>query len=563
VLLIVCVACLIVALAQPRWGSLGASPLPPGHDVVLVVDVSRSMAAEDAVPNRLAAAVEAAESLVNALAREPANRVAVVAFAGRGVLRCPLTENLGAVLDALHRLRPGSVRPGGTDLGAALDAAREAFDPLEHSEGRAIVVFSDGEDHVDKWSARVERLREKDITVHTVAIGDPQQGHPVPTGKSAEPLTYHGEPVRSRRSDAALESIARRTDGSIVRLGLAAGDLGSIYRTQIEPAARQRRELVRPADRPERFPLLLCAALTFLMAGCWPSRRGWNRPWTWHWHRSMRKPAVAVGVVALACLTTGAGDLPTGGGSESAADAVAKGRAAYRLEHHAEALAAFDRAIARAPALALPRYNAGAALFQLGRYTEARQRYVEARERAGGSLQTKIDFVLGNAALAEGDIPAAIRSYDACIASTARGADLDAVRRDAAINRQFALEQPQSLSLPESNSSDDRPSQRSPDRRQGPNQRDGGQSSDDQPEAGPQSGGTSPEAEGHEDRDRAPVRRRRVGGGGGGSANRPGARGDSPDDRLDTALEHIRAAQSHRLAEEEPPQSATDDRKDW
>ena len=60
-----CVACVIIAMAQPRWGRLAASPLPPGHDVVLLVDVSRSMGVEDAVPNRLAAAVEAAESLVD------------------------------------------------------------------------------------------------------------------------------------------------------------------------------------------------------------------------------------------------------------------------------------------------------------------------------------------------------------------------------------------------------------------------------------------------------------------------------------------------------------------
>src|SRR5262249_8973363 len=118
--------CLILPLAQPRWGSPAGAPLPPGHDVVLLVAVSRSMAAEDALPNRLRTAVEAAESLVNALAREPANRAALVAFAGRGVLRCPMTENLGAVLDALGRLRPGELRPGGTDLGAALRAAREA-----------------------------------------------------------------------------------------------------------------------------------------------------------------------------------------------------------------------------------------------------------------------------------------------------------------------------------------------------------------------------------------------------------------------------------------------------
>ena len=124
---------------------------------MLLVDDSRSMAAEDAVPDRLGLAVEAASSLVRALAREPGNRVAVVAFAGRGVLRCPLTENLGAVSDTLHTLRPGDVRPGGTDLGAGLTAALEAFgnreQEPEQAGGRTIVVFSDGEDHVGSSDA--------------------------------------------------------------------------------------------------------------------------------------------------------------------------------------------------------------------------------------------------------------------------------------------------------------------------------------------------------------------------------------------------------------------------
>ncbi|MGD0043877.1 MAG: VWA domain-containing protein, partial [Isosphaeraceae bacterium] len=69
---------LILALARPRFGSIIGPPLPPGHDVALLIDVSRSMGAEDAVPNRLAVAIDAAESLVSALAPDPANRVAIV-----------------------------------------------------------------------------------------------------------------------------------------------------------------------------------------------------------------------------------------------------------------------------------------------------------------------------------------------------------------------------------------------------------------------------------------------------------------------------------------------------
>ena len=196
------------------------------------------MAAEDAVPNRLAVAIESAESLVNALFEEPSNRAAVVAFAGRGVLYYPLTENLGAVLDALHRLRPGLVRPGGTDLGAALDVALEAVDPQEHAQGRAIVVFSDGEDLADRWSSQIERLRQHDVVVHAVAIGDADQSHLIPSGKDAQPLSYlrrSGRNVRIKRRG----SVARQTGGILVPLGLASVDLGPLYQTKIEPAARR------------------------------------------------------------------------------------------------------------------------------------------------------------------------------------------------------------------------------------------------------------------------------------------------------------------------------------
>ncbi len=238
-------AFLILAIAQPKWGRLG-STRPPGHDAILVVDVSRSMGAEDAVPNRLAVAVEAAEGLVNALAWKQANRAAVVAFAGRGVLLCPLTENLGAVIDTLHRLRPGAVRPGGTDLGAGLDAALEAIGPEEHAQGQAIVVFSDGEDLADRWRSRLDRLRQYEVVVHAVTIGDPDQGHPVPSGAVDKPLLYRGEPVLSKRLDGALEAIAHETGGAMIRLGLTAGDLGVLYRTRIEPVVRRRGD---PANR--------------------------------------------------------------------------------------------------------------------------------------------------------------------------------------------------------------------------------------------------------------------------------------------------------------------------
>ena len=204
--IVAAITCLIIALAQPRWGDLPKETLPPGHDLVLMIDVSRSMAAEDAVPNRLAVAVEMAKSLVRPLGQDVSNRAAVVAFAGRGVVRCPLTENLGAVLDSLDRLQAGSVKPGGTDLGAALDAAIDAvaINQQEHAQGQAIVIFSDGEDHAQRWRSRLEKLRQHDIVVHAVSIGDATEGHLVPTGK-------FGPATRISRREGHLETVRYRT----------------------------------------------------------------------------------------------------------------------------------------------------------------------------------------------------------------------------------------------------------------------------------------------------------------------------------------------------------------
>ncbi len=253
--------------------------------------------------------------------------------------------------------------------------------------------------------------------------------------------------------------------------------------------------------------------------------------------------------------------------SESAAELVARGRAAYEARGFDEALAHFEAAARIAPDAAVPHYDAAAVLFRLGRYDEARQRYFEARRLADSSLRTKIDYALGNTALALGDVPGAIHAYDECIASTARGAALDVVRRDAAINRDFADRQAQSPSVPQGQGSDDPSASRKPDRRKAPDSRDGGEdpSAGDETETGPSANGAGPEDDANKaaGRDRPPKSRRHRGGAGGSRATPPGPAGESPDDRLDTALENIRAAQSRRLPDEPPPASANDDRRDW
>jgi Ca-activated chloride channel family protein len=241
---------------------------------------------------------------------------------------------------------------------------------------------------------------------------------------------------------------------------------------------------------------------------------------------------------------------------------VARGESAYLAGHFTEALSMFESAIERAPGQPIPRYDAAATLFQLQRYEEARQRYQDARDRARTALCTKIDYALGNTALVLGDIAGAVEHYDNCLASTAVGAGLDAVRQDAAINRQFALEQaPPSIAPQGESDRDQSPSKRN--RPPGVRKRgDGG--SDPTPD---DSAGTDPQPAGSNSQGEAGNRpakgRRRAGGGGGASNLPPGSAGESPDDRLDKALDQIRDAQRRRLPEDSPFESSGDSRKDW
>src|SRR5208283_5121811 len=473
-------------------------------------------------------------------------------------------------------------RPGGTDLGAGLDAALETLGQEEHAAGRSIVVFSDGEDLADHWRSRLDRLVRAGVIVHVVAIGDPEQGHPVPSGTGDQPLSYQGKMVLSSRVDTALEAIAQETDGAVLKLGLAAADLKTLYRTRIAPVAQRKRAAGRFAERPERFPLFLAAALGLALSGCWPGGR--IGPWRWVWSRVAG--AVLLGGLAVAGIGAGQGQgkgngslppepEPAGTGTiphsaqagippgATAAALVARGEAAYLAGQFTEALSMFESAIERAPGQPVPRYDSAATLFQLQRYEEARQRYEEARDRASTALRTKIDYALGNTVLVLGDVAGAVEHYDNCLASTAVGAGLDAVRQDAAINRQFALEQAPPSIAPQGESDRDQSPSKKRSRPPGARKRgDGGNepTPDDSSGTGPEPGGSNSQDEA----DNRPAKgRRRAGGGGGASNVPPGSPGQSPDDRLDDALVQIRDAQRRRLPEDSPSESPGDGRKDW
>lgn len=552
-----CLIGLILALGRPQWGLETGEELEKGHDVVLVMDTSRSMAAEDAFPSRLGSAQRAAAGLIDALGRNSGERAAVVAFAGRGVIACPLTENLGAVADVMGQLRPGEIRPGGSDLAAGLAAGIEALglDLEERAGGRCLVVFSDGEDLSEAWPAWVPRLRDFGIVVHTVALGNADEGTPIlweDPGQGRLPIRYQGQVVKTRRRDEPLRRLALETGGVFVPLGTAETDLGALYEQEIRLQEERSRDEIAPARRAERFPVLILTSLALAIVAFLPAPQRIKTPRN-GWVRGIGNGGSIVLILATAI---GAGV------SETPGELIRKGIRAYENGRFEEALERFEDARRARPKLAVAAFDAGEALFQLGRYAEAAERYRLAAVSAEPSLRARIEYAWGNAAVAMGEHTQAIEHYDACLRLATVQGGLERLAEDAGVNRAFAL----NLIEPE------RGGEREPQEGEG---QAGGVESEaprtERPEesegrgegqGGPPGTGSEPETLREAPRSGGG---RTTGGMGGRSTGRRNRPGEPPEARLARAVEAIRRAREARLPNllrGQGPAETTEER-DW
>lgn len=192
----------VVAILGPAWG-FAASDVK-GADVVLCLDVSRSMLARDVEPDRLSRA----KSDIRALAADAkGDRLGLVIFAGEARVLVPLTEDMASFGELLDLADETAVGRGGTDLGAALEAALGA---LGGRQG-AIVLFTDGEDLGGRGLAAAKLLAERGITVHCVGVGT-ELGSKIATGGGFV-RAPSGEDVVSALDAAGLSAIARATGG--------------------------------------------------------------------------------------------------------------------------------------------------------------------------------------------------------------------------------------------------------------------------------------------------------------------------------------------------------------
>lgn len=259
-------ALLALALARPQLGSETQQVQRQGVDLVVALDISQSMLAEDASPNRLEAAKG---ELVRLLDRLQGHRVGLVLFAGEALLRFPLTADIGVAQRLLGEVKVGDfpLRPG-TAIGDALRVATTAFTQKE-TASKVVLLVTDGEDLGGEPLEAAAAAAQEGIAIYTVGIGSPQGTTiPVRDPRSGEvqlkldPQT--GQPAVTRLDEALLRRLAQVGRGRYFSAGVGDLSLGAVA-DEIGRLARTTFAVATQARPIERFQLFALAALALLV----------------------------------------------------------------------------------------------------------------------------------------------------------------------------------------------------------------------------------------------------------------------------------------------------------
>ncbi|MBU0638709.1 MAG: VWA domain-containing protein [Planctomycetes bacterium] len=268
---------LVAACIGPRWGEVEMQVIRRNIDVMVLLDVSRSMLARDIVPNRLERAkLSIRDDLLPALGGD---RVGLITLAGVATLKCPLTTDYGFFRLVLEEISTASSPRGGTLIGDGIRRAGECFsDDLDTH--KVVILITDGEDH-DSFPVEAARGLWEDhaIPIVAVAFGDEREGAriPIATDGGERYLEHKGQTIWSKANFDDLRRIAGVSDlNAFVPVGTRDFDLGAVYREKIVPALEYKERVESERVRqPARYHVFAAAALILLVIESFPrpSRR--------------------------------------------------------------------------------------------------------------------------------------------------------------------------------------------------------------------------------------------------------------------------------------------------
>ena len=387
-LLLLGIALAIASLAQPRFGYTYEEVKRKGLDLIIAVDTSRSMLANDVPPNRLQRVKLASQDLINELRGD---RIGLIAFAGRAFLQAPLTIDYGAAIEALNDLDTNVIPEGGSNISDAIALAVKTFGKSAVGN-RALIIFTDGEELAGDSMKFAKEAADAGVRIFTVGVGTPE-GSLIPlSGQAGTSFVKdrNGQVVKSKLDEKRLREIAQATEGRFYPLGSGPATMRQLYEEGL--ATMQAGEIdARMSRQPiERYQWPLGAAILALAASILVSERNRERR-----AAPKAKPAKAPALATAAMLLMAIG-----------AQAAAPGLDAYRNERFSEAYDQFQQTLKEHPdtrAADKIQFDAGAAAYKMKEYGKALQSFSQALLSKDQQLQSRSHYNLGNTLYQRGE----------------------------------------------------------------------------------------------------------------------------------------------------------------
>lgn len=254
-----------IALLRPQWHEQEKVIIQEGRDILIALDISRSMLATDCAPNRLAVAKKKIKQL---LAMLPCERVGLILFSGSACMQCPLTTDYTAFKMFLDHVDVETISSGSTALDAALRQALQAFGTMREHKNKLLVIFTDGEDFSSNLSQFKKEAQQQSLRIFTIGIGT-QEGAPIPLYDEKGNQIGHqkdakGNVVISQRNEGILHTLATDVGGVYVSCTRDEADIAKLVERIIrfEKERFEDKHVVQFDDKYHYFVLLsLCCLL--------------------------------------------------------------------------------------------------------------------------------------------------------------------------------------------------------------------------------------------------------------------------------------------------------------
>ncbi len=265
ILLSACMVTLVLCLVDIRWGQVERPVPQKGIEVMFVLDVSRSMLAQDVNPNRLERAKQMIRDTIDEMAGD---RVGLVIFAGEVKQSIPITNHYDDFKQRLDEVGPDDIVRGGSDLGDAITVAAEAY-LTKTNQHKAMVLLTDGEDMESKPVEAAKKIhQEKGVVIFTIGLGDVSEGSRIPIKTAAgrpSYLQHDGQQVWSKLNGEILAKVASETHGAYIPAATKQVDMAGVYHGYIANIEQQEFETAKVNSFEARFEWFLVPAIGILL----------------------------------------------------------------------------------------------------------------------------------------------------------------------------------------------------------------------------------------------------------------------------------------------------------